>query len=117
MTTTPLSLETLLPAGVDDASRHLELFALLTLGVLDAMQAGVLTEEAARDQFFTGENCLFTKRTLRHPDVDSIMSRGVQLPDLFEALPPDIAVQESRGELAEMRAACLRLLDAQRRVA
>jgi len=108
MTTTPLSLETLLPAGADDASRHLELFALLTLGVLDAMEAGVLTEKAARDQFFTGENCLFTKRTLHHPDVDSIMSRGVQ---------PDIAVQESRGELVEMRAACLRLLDAQRRVA
>jgi hypothetical protein len=37
MTTTALSLEALLPAGADDASRHLELFALLTLGVLAAM--------------------------------------------------------------------------------
>ena len=117
MTAGPLSLESLLPAVTGDASRHLEIFALLTLGILDAMDEGVLSPESARDRFFTGENCLFTKRAMRHADVDAIMSRGVELPDLFDALPYDEALREAKVEIASMRAACLRLLDAQRRVA
>ena len=45
------------------------------------------------------------------------MSRGVELPDLFDALPHADAVRESAAEIAAMREACLRLLGGQRLVA
>ena len=42
MISPPLSLAALLPEMADDAARQLEVFALLTLGVLDAIESGVL---------------------------------------------------------------------------
>jgi len=39
------------------------------------------------------------------------MSRGVQLPDVFEALPTEEAQQEFQRELAEMRSLSLKLLE------
>ncbi len=45
------------------------------------------------------------------------MGRGVQLPDLFEALPAEQAQRECQRELAAMRAACLKLLERRRFVA
>jgi len=117
MTATPLSLEAMLPAMTDDASRHLEIFALLTLGVLDAIEGGVLSPEASQHRFFTAANCLYARHALNHPDVDAIMSRGVEIPDILEALPPEEAAREVPVELEAMRAACLRILAGQRRVA
>jgi hypothetical protein len=38
------------------------------------------------------------------------MSRGVQLPDIFDALPPEAAQQEFLKELALIRSLCLKLL-------
>ena len=117
MTASPLSLASLLTEMADVPSRHLEVLALLTLGILDAIESEVLTPDAARHQFFTGENCLFVRETLRSAEADSIMSRGVELPDLFEALSHDVATRESHKEIAAMRAACLRLLGNERLVA
>jgi hypothetical protein len=39
------------------------------------------------------------------------MSHGVQLPDLFEALPMAEAQREFQRELAIMRTLCLKLLE------
>ena len=39
------------------------------------------------------------------------MSRGVQLPDLFDSLPPLVAQREFQHELAKMRSLCLSLLE------
>jgi len=39
------------------------------------------------------------------------MSRGVQLPDLFDSLPPSVAQREFQHELAKMHALSLSLLE------
>ena len=43
-----------------------------------------------------------------------VMSRGVQLPDLFESLPAEEAQREFLHELEQMRALCLQLLERER---
>ena len=60
---------------------------------------------------------MYAQRSLAHAEVDAVMSRGVELPDLFDALPHADAVRESAAEIAAMREACLRLLGGQRLVA
>ena len=45
------------------------------------------------------------------------MSRGVQLPDLFDVLPLADSQREFKRELALMRALCLRLLEQEKSVA
>ena len=45
------------------------------------------------------------------------MSHGVQLPDLFEALPTKEAHREFQRELATMRSLCLKLLEGKQLVA
>ena len=45
------------------------------------------------------------------------MSRGVQLPDLFDALPAEEAQQEYQRELAAMHSLCLKLIEDQRAAA
>lgn len=47
---------------------------------------------------------------MRDKTADAVMSHGVQLPDLFEALPPAEAQRAFQRELATMRALCLKLL-------
>lgn len=97
-------------AGQASAQQH-ELFALLTLGILESVEHGLLSAADAVQSFFHAENCLFVRRQLRNRTADEIMSRGVQLPDLFAALPPEAAQREFRRELAKMRALCLALLE------
>jgi hypothetical protein len=64
--------------------------------------------------FFNAENCLFVRQHLREKIADEIMSRGVQLPDLFDALPIEEAHREFQRELATMRSLCLKLLGEKR---
>jgi hypothetical protein len=45
------------------------------------------------------------------------MSHGVQLPDLFDALPPEAAVREFQHELSAMRSLCLKILETKKLVA
>ncbi len=45
------------------------------------------------------------------------MSRGVQLPDLFEALPVEEAQREFQHELQALRSLCFKLLQRRRSVA
>ena len=78
---------------------------------------GVFTTTDALRVFFHTENCLFVRKQLRDKLADAIMSHGVQLPDLFEALPPEEAHREFQRELATIRLLCLKLLEAQRLVA
>jgi hypothetical protein len=90
---TTMSLKTLLAASGSPPAHQVALFALLP------------------------ENCLFVRKHLRDKLADVIMSHGVQLPDLFEALPPDEAHREFQRELATMRSLCLKLLEEQPLVA
>ena len=112
-----MSLKTLLAASDDMPAQQLALLALLTLGILESLANGLLSATDALQVFFHTDNCLFVRKQLHDKLANTIMSHGVQLPDLFEVLPPQEAYREFQRELATIRALCLKLLEAQRLVA
>jgi hypothetical protein len=111
------SLKTLLSASSETPAQQLTLFALLTLGMIESLANGLFSTTDALQVFFHTENCLFVRKQLRDKTADTIMSHGVQLPDLFEALPMAEAHREFQRELATMRALCLKLLEEKQLVA
>jgi hypothetical protein len=112
-----LSLKTLLADAVRMPEQQLALFALLNLGMLDSLTNGVVSATEALRIFFNAENCLFIHEHLRDRNADKIMSRGVQLSDLFDALPPEEAQRKFQRELTKLRALCLTLLEEKQLVA
>ena len=86
-------------------------FALLCLGIIESLTSGLLSVTDALRLFFHAENCLFVRKNLKEKIADQIMSHGVQLPDLFDALPTEEAQQEFQRELTTMHALCLKLLE------
>ena len=91
-------------------SQTLELFALVNLGLIQSLASGVLTPTEAISRFYHAENCLYVKSHYRQKEAQDIMSRGVQLADLFESLSPEEAQREFYRELEIMRSTCLRIL-------
>ena len=112
-----MSLQALLTASNESPSQRVALFALLTLGILESLAYGLLSATDALRVFFHAENCLFVRKHLPDKTADTVMSHGVQLPDLFEALPTVEAQREFQRELAIMRALCLKLLEQKQLVA
>jgi hypothetical protein len=106
-----MSLQALLAASSESPGQRLALFALLTLGLLESLAHGLLSATEALQVFFHADNCLFVRKHLRDKTAEAVMSHGVQLPDLFEALPMAEAQREFQRELATMRALCLKLLE------
>jgi hypothetical protein len=94
--------------------QRLELFALVNLGLVQSLASGILSPSEAVERFYHGENCLYVQRHLRKKEANAIMSRGVQLPDLFESLPAEEARREFYRELEAMRSLCLKLLGGKR---
>jgi hypothetical protein len=97
--------------GDPDSAQQLELFALLNLGLVQSMVSGVLSAKESIQRFYCAENCLYVKKRLGNREANDIMSRGVQLPDLFDALPTEEAQREFLHELETMRSLCLKLLE------
>jgi hypothetical protein len=91
-------------------ARQLKLFALVNLGLVQSMASGVLTPTEAVERFYHTGNCLYVQKHLRKKEAHLIMTRGVQLPDLFDCLPPEEAQRELYHELETMRSLCLKLL-------
>jgi hypothetical protein len=89
-------------------------FAVLCLGLLDCLAAGSLTLTDAIPAFFHAKNCRFVRSKLRDKRADEVMGRGVQLPDLFDALPAEEAYREFQHELLAMKALCHDLIQAER---
>ncbi|SRR5712692_5703763 len=112
-----MDLKSLLMAAGRTPVQQVTLFALLNLGIIESLANGLLSVRDALGIFFHAENCMFVRRQLRDKTADEIMSRGVQLPDLFEALPTEEAHREFQRELATMRALCLKLLEKKKMVA
>jgi hypothetical protein len=106
-----MSLQALLAASPEFPGQRLALFALLTLGLLESLAHGLLSATDALQVFFHADNCLFVRKHLRDKTAEAVMSHGVQLPDLFEALPMAEAQREFQRELAIMRTLCLKLLE------
>jgi hypothetical protein len=91
-----------------------ELFALLNLGLVQSLASGVISPTEAVERFYHAENCLYVQKHFRQKAAHTIMSHGVQLPDLFESLPAEEAQREFYRELEVMRSLSLQLLERRR---
>jgi hypothetical protein len=92
-------------------------FAFLCLGIVESLLGGALMATDSVRVFFHAENCDYVRKKLKIKAANEIMSRGVQLPDVFDALAPEVAFTEFQRELGVMRALCLDLLQSQRAAA
>ena len=106
-----MDLQALMSAEERTPPQSKALFALLNLGIVESLANGLMSAADAPRLFYHADNCLFVRKRLRDKAADEIMSRGVQLPDLFEALSTDEAQREFQRELATMRGLCLKLLE------
>jgi hypothetical protein len=109
---TAIDLENLLSQTTDPRQR-VAWFALLSLGAIESLVSGAIRASDAIRLLFHADNCLFVRERLQEESADEVMSRGVQLPDLFETLPAEEAQREYQRELAAMHSLCLKLIEAQ----
>jgi hypothetical protein len=70
---------------------------------VQSLASGALTPAEAVQRFYHAANCLHVRRTLRSKEANETMSRGVQLPDLFDALSAEEARREFYLELETIR--------------
>jgi len=97
-----------------DSAKQLRYFALLNLGMVQSLASGIMSASEAIRLFYNAENCLYVKEHLRNKKADAIMSRGVQLSDLFEVLSAEEASREFFYELEKIRSHCMNLLATRR---
>ncbi|MBI3824127.1 MAG: hypothetical protein HY289_15775 [Planctomycetes bacterium] len=112
-----VNLAALLKSSRKSRPQQLALFALLNLGMIESLSNGALGAADALRLFYHADNCLFVRNELRDKTADEVMSRAVQLADLFDILPTEAARREFQHELATMRGLCLKLLEKKRLVA
>lgn len=99
-----------------DPIQRLRFFALLNLGIIQALAGGVMSASEAIQLFYNADNCLYVRKHFRNKQANATMSHGVQLPDLFEALPNKEASREFFHELETIRSLCMSLLAEKRAV-
>lgn len=95
---------------VGDPNQKLRFFALLNLGIIQSLAGGAMSAAEAIQLFYNAENCLYVRNHFRNKMANAIMSRGVQLPDLFDALSNREASREFFHELETIRSLCMNLL-------
>lgn len=102
----------LLESMLNGLASHQKLttFAMLNLGIIEALENETSTPEEMVRHFYSGENCLYVRRRLKDKSADEIMGRGVQLPDLFEALDEREAIDAFHTELESIRSLSLSIL-------
>ena len=94
--------------------QQLRFFALLNLGIIQSLAGGVMSASEAIQLFYNADNCLYVKKHFRNKQANTIMSHGVQLPDLFEALSNKEASREFFHELETIRSLCMNILTEKR---
>jgi len=112
--TSAVDLQMLLSNSDRTHEQKLALFAWLSLGIVESLVNGLMTATDAVRIFFNAKNSLFVRRDLTERRAEAIMSHGVQLADLFDALPGEQAQQEFQRELAAIRSLCLSILEEKR---
>jgi hypothetical protein len=112
-----IDLNETIPESARPSDRDLALFSFINMGLIDAMMNGVMSAEDAVQIFYNADNCIYVKRKFKEKIADKIMSHGVQLPDIFDALPAGESRREFLRELATIRNLCLKLLEDHRLVA
>lgn len=93
-----------------EKSQKLAVFAGLNLAMLASIDAKGKALSEITAGFYNATNCQYVKRSIKHKEADELMSRGVQLSDLFEVLPRRTAEAELKVEKNAMRAICYKLL-------
>ncbi len=104
-------LESLLSLVDQSREDRLAAFAVFNLGLVESLASGAIGATAAVRDFYHYENCIYVNEKLKDKFAARIMSHGIQLPDLFDALPIEEAHREFSRELAAMRALCLKILE------
>ena len=112
-----LSLSALFSSPSLGRAERLRTFASLNLGFVESLATGLLGATDVIKLFYHADNCLYVGKILKDKTADSIMGHGVQLPDLFDVLPTEIAQREFLYELAARRKLCMKLLAADRQFA
>jgi len=92
-------------------TQQLQLFALLNLGIIQSLASGVLSATEAVQHFYHADNCLHIQEVFGDSVANSIMSHGVQLPDIFDCLSAEEAQREFLHELEIIRSLSLKLLE------
>ncbi len=110
-------LEALLSPADQAREDRLAAFAVFNLGLVESLANGAIGATTAVRDFYHFENCIYVSKKLKNKLAGRVMSHGVQLPDLFDALPVEEAQREFSHELAIMRALCLQLLESTRQPA
>ncbi len=105
-----IDLESLFGASALSNRQQVEAFAVLNLGLVESFRSGVLRPGDGVSRFYYAGNCQYVRRKLKNAVCDDIMGRGVQLPDLFDALPPTVARKQLGIQLDAMGRLCLKLL-------
>jgi hypothetical protein len=105
-----LKLESMLGGRSTTARQALEGFAMLNLGIIESLRTGTMNPDEAVSRFYNAANCLYVRRKLKTPVCNEIMSRGVQLPDLFLVLSPSAGRRQFAVELNTLGKLCLKLL-------
>jgi hypothetical protein len=82
--------------------------------MVQSLASGVMSATEAVQLFYNAENCLYVREHFRNKKANAVMSHGVQLPDLFEALSAAEASREFFHELETIRALCMSLLATRR---
>jgi hypothetical protein len=90
--------------------QKLAVFAGLNLAMLASIDSKGRALADVTAGFYNAANCLYVKRSIKHKNADELMSRGVQLLDLFAILPRRRAEAELKSEKNAMRAICYKLL-------
>lgn len=111
-----MNLENLLNVSDKNSGSQEKLFALLAMGMIESLSRGQIGPTEAVETFFNAENCVFVRKRLKGKSADRLMSHGVQLPDLFDVLPPEEAHREFQRELESMRRLGLDVLDCSRKL-
>ena len=93
-----MRLSNVLIARGEESEESLALFSMINLGFIESLANGILTASDAVRFFYSAENCMFVRKHVKNKIADQIMSHGVQLPDLFEALPTEEAFREFQHE-------------------
>jgi hypothetical protein len=110
LNTPKFHLKTLLDQSGRTRNQKVAALATLMLGVVEALSRDALDPTGATVALFNAENCIYVHRQLKNSAADEIMSRGVQLTDLFDILPPGKAKAEFAKELEAMRRLSVGLL-------
>jgi hypothetical protein len=106
-----IRLDALWDATPGADSSKLQSFAVVALGVTDAVAGGALSPDESISVFFNFENCHFVQKNVRNKVANEIMGQGLQLGDILSILPAPENQKAFRRAVEDIRTRCLFLIE------